>query len=280
MTVREVAERYKAAWSPGVFWPRDAFMHTKKTDQGLAALQGRVDLPDGWLSCASFFLIFAGVSPIEVFREEAHLRAAMCVGRGLCLCAIWPVLFPHGSARSVATGLAATSGEDEKVGARWARSTHSKTKEVFLWLSFGCCCIAASSRWPARRLQAWTLPGPAVRHALFLGPGYGLFAGWLLFAAALNLTHGHQLQQLPVGHAAVAGDAHRVHAPRQPVAAHPLARDRRHRGADPSTRPMPLPMLVAIFLFTPREKAHLAASFVCLLGIVVAVVLVVWKRSD
>ena len=25
VTVREVAERYKAAWTPGKFWPRDAF---------------------------------------------------------------------------------------------------------------------------------------------------------------------------------------------------------------------------------------------------------------
>ena len=37
---------------------------------------------------------------------------------------------------------------------------------------------------------------------------------------------------------------------------------------------IPLPMLIAIFLFTPRQKSHLAASAVCLLGIVVATVLV------
>ena len=30
---------------------------------------------------------------------------------------------------------------------------------------------------------------------------------------------------------------------------------------------IPLPMLIAIFLFTPRQKTHLAASFVCVLGI-------------
>ncbi len=43
---------------------------------------------------------------------------------------------------------------------------------------------------------------------------------------------------------------------------------------------MPLPMFVGIFLFTPRQKSHLAASFVCVLGIGVAAVLVYLKREE
>ena len=192
------------------------------------------------------------------------------------------MLFRTGSAKNgMATGIAVYSaGDDEGSDIPMGTSTHSKTKEVFLWLSFGVLLLAAIFAVAGSALiQAWTLPGPQYGTLIFLGPGYGLFAGWLLFAAALNLSTAISYSSYPSG-----------------TLPWPETRtEYTHRGSlwppilslvvagiavlipDPA---VPVPMLVAIFLFTPREKAHLAASFVCLLGIVVAVVLVVWKRSD
>ena len=282
VTVREVAERYKAPWTPGMFWPRDAFMHTKKTDQGSPLFKIVWTFLLAWFVCASLYLIFAGaVSSIEIFREEAHLRASMCVAAAWCLCAIWPVLFRTGSTtNNAATGFAVPSAVDEKVEASMGGSTHSKTKEFFLWLSFVVLLIAAIfAVVGCADLQAWTLPGPQYGTLLFLGPGYGLFAGWLLFAATLNLRIAISYNSYPSG-----------------TLPWPETRtEYTHRGSlwppaialviaciavlipDPA---VPLPMLIAIFLFTPRQKTHLAASFVCVVGIAVAALLVVLERSE
>jgi len=282
VTVREVAERYKAPWTPGMFWPRDAFMHTKKTDRGSPLFKIVWTFLVAWFVCASFYLIFAGaVSSIEIFREEAHLRAAMCVAAAWCLCAIWPVLFRTGSSTNAgAAGVAITSVADDKPEAPTGDSSHSKTKGAFLWISFVVLLLAAMfATIGSADLQAWTLPGPQYGTLLFLGPGYGLFAGWLLFAAAINMRIAISYSSYPSG-----------------TLPWPETRSKyTHRGSlwppalalvvaciavlipDPA---IPLPMLIGIFLFTPRQKTHLAASCLCVLGIVVATVLVVLERSE
>ena len=291
VTVREVAERYKAAWSPGVFWPRDAFMHTKKSDAGSPLYKIVWAFLIAWFVCVAFYLIFAGsISAIEVFREEAHLHAAMCVAAAFCLCAAWPVLFRIGSQSERDPDAAEEDGNDTttttttttdvKSTTPLTVSVHSNTKETFLWIAFVVLLIAAIFAVAGSALiQAWTLPGPQFGTLIFLGPGYGLFAGWLLFAAALNLRVAISYNSYPSG-----------------TLPWPETRtEYTHRGSlwppalaiviaciamlipDPA---IPLPALIAIFLFTPRKKSHLAASAVCLLGIVVATVLVVWKRVD
>jgi hypothetical protein len=284
VTVREVAERYKAVWSPGMLWPRDAFMHTKKTDKGSPLFKIVWTFLTGWFVCVAFYLIFAGaISAIEVFREEAHLRAAMCVAAAFCLCAVWPVLFRTGSAQDgVATGIAlySAAGDDEGADIPMGTSTHSKTKEVFLWLSFGVLFLAAIFAVAGSALiQAWTLPGPQYGTLIFLGPGYGLFAGWLLFAAALNLSTAISYSSYPSGTLPwpETRTEYTHRASLWPPILSLIVAGVAVLIPDPA---VPVPMLVAIFLFTPRLKSHLAASFVCLLGIVVAIVLVVLKRSD
>ena len=58
-------------------------MHTKKTTEGSPLFKVVWTFLTGWYVCVSFFLIVAGVAPtIEVFREEAQLRAAIVRGRG------------------------------------------------------------------------------------------------------------------------------------------------------------------------------------------------------
>ena len=290
VTVREVAERYKAAWTPGKFWPRDAFMHTKKTKEGSPLFKVMWTFLVAWLTCCAFYLIFAGfVKSIEIFREEAHVHAAALVSAALCMASIWPVLFRIGSSTNgVATGIALFSSADEEDAATAEDaksvpvgvSTHSKTKEFFLWASFVLLAIAAILAVAgSATLRAWTLPGPQYGTLLFLGPGYGLFAGWLLFAATLNLSVAISYNSYPSG-----------------TLPWPETRTKyTHRGSlwpptlalvisaiavlsyDPS---MPLPMLIGIFLFTPRQKTHLAASLVLLLGTLVAGWLVVSERTE
>ena len=292
VTVREVAERYKAAWTPGRFWPRDAFTHTKKSRKGSPLFKVVWTFLTGWFVCTAFYLIVAGLAPsIEVFREEEHMRAAACASAALCLCAVWPILFRIGSEKNAAaTGIVvhASGDEDGKGGGGEGMaaempvgaSAHSKTKEVFLWVSFSVLAIASMFAATASAiLQAWTLPGPQYGTLLFLGPGYGLFAGWLLFATALNLTVAISYNSYPAG-----------------TLPWPETRTEcTHRGSlwppllalvysgiavlclDPA---IPLPTFIALFLFTPRQTSHLAASLICVLGTAVATVLVVWRREE
>jgi len=289
VTVREVAERYKAVWTPGKFWPRDAFTHTKKSKKGSPLFKAVWTFLIAWLTCCAFYLIFAGaVQSIEIFREAEHVRAAALVSAALCTASIWPVLFRIGSSTNgVATGIAVyPPSADNDSAAEDARSipagvsTHSKTKEFFLWASFVLLTIAALlAVVGSATLRAWTLPGPQYGTLLFLGPGYGLFAGWLLFAATLNLSVAISYNSYPSG-----------------TLPWPETRTKyTHRGSlwppmlalviaaiavlsyDPA---MPLPMLIGIFLFTPRQKTHLAAVLVLVLGMLVASWLVVSERTE
>lgn len=289
ITVREVAERYKAAWTPGKFWPRDAFEHTKKTKEGSPLFKIVWTFLMAWFICAAFYLIVIGFAPtIEIFREVAHLRAAACASAAFCLCAVWPVLFRIGSEKKdVTTGIAvsASSGEEGKgdgaaEGVPMGNSVHSNTKRVFLWAS--CVLLLFASTFAVASsaiLQAWTLPGPQYGTLIFLGPGYGLFAGWLLFATSLNLTVAISYDSYPSG-----------------TLPWPETRtDYTHRGSlwpptlaliiggiavlciDPA---IPFPLFIGIFLFTPRQKSHLAASLICVLAIGVASVLVALERNE
>ena len=282
VTVREVAERYKAAWTPGHFWPRDAFTHTKKNstqDGGYALYKFVWMFLIAWLGCAGVFLVLAGmVSSIEVFREEAHFRAAACVAAALCLCAAWPIFFRIGStSETEADELAQQAKENmlaDPTHTAFRIGSRSKTKELFLWLSFVLLLIASGFAVAGTAtLQAWTLPGPQYGTLLFLGPGYGLFSGWLIFATALNCSVAISYNSYPSG------------TLRWPESSTEFT----HRDSlwppfiaiilllvaisalDPV---VPVPMLVAVLFFTPRHVSHLVACGILALGVALAAYLV------
>ena len=276
VTVREVAERYKAAWSPGVFWPRDAFMHTKKTDQGSPLFKIIWTFLTAWFICLAFYLIFAGaISAIEVFREERHLRAGMCISAAFCLCAVWPVLFRVGShvpPQQVKTGAQQVQAYKRRAtDGAFVAPTVDKSKGVWLWIS----CVVLALAWAlafaaAAQLQAWTLPGPQFGTLIFLAPGYGLFAGWLLYATFLNLGVAMSFDSYPEGTRAMpmGGNAEYIHRGSiWPVVASLIALGGAVAVPDPG---QPLPMAVALAFFTPRYRTNVCAVLICLGGVAFA----------
>lgn len=270
--VREVAERYKAAWTPGKFWPPDAFTHTKKREEGYAIYKWVWTFLLGWLGCSGFFLVFAGLLPeIEVFREEAHLRAAACVAAALCLCAVWPIFFRVGStAESEADDLSRLAKEDmlaDPTQTAFRIGSRSRSKEVFLWLSFGLLLLASGFAVAGSAiLRAWTLPGPQYGTLLFLGPGYGLFAGWIIFAATLNCSIAISYNSYPAG-TLQWPETRTEYTHRDslwPLAVAILLASISLIILDPA---IPLPFLLAVLLFTPRHVTHLVACGVCAVAI-------------
>lgn len=255
--VSEVAGNYKAMWMPVRFWPQnDVSFVTRKLENDFEIYRWVWTFLLVWLGCSGFFLAFAGIMPeIEVFREEAHLRAAACVSVALCLCAVWPILFCN--------GWTAQRGDDDSAV---VSKKENYTKDVSMWLSV-CLLLTASGFAVAgsATLHAWTLPGTQYGTLIFLGPGYGLFAGWIIFAAALNMRIAISNNSYPSGTS--------VQTPSQTVT--------KHR---PNLLPVvvatilvsvaliildpviPLPFLLTVLFFTPRQMTHLVACGVCALG--------------
>ena len=283
--VREVAERYKAAWTPGQFWPRDAYAHTKKRDESYPLYKWIWWFLTAWLGCAGFFLVLAGLVPsIEVFREAEHLRAGACVGAALCLCAAWPVFFRIGSTSETevdellqqAKGdmLADASHTAFRIGSR------SKTKEMFLWLSFGLLLLASGFAVAATSvLRAWTLPGPQYGTLLFLGPGYGLFTGWILFATALNCSVAISYNSYPAG-TLPWPETRTTYTHRDSLWPPFVAIILLFVSLGALDPAVPFPTLIALLFFTPRHLSHLVACGICLLGIGVSAWLVLAERGE
>jgi len=284
VTVREVAERYKTSWMPGRFWPTDAYAHTKKRDEGYPLYKWLWTFLVGWLGCAGVFLVLAGLLPsIEVFREEKQFRAAALVAAALCLCAGWPIFFRIGStSESEAEELAQQAKENMLADATHTAfriGSRSKTKELFLWLSFVllflASCFAVAG---AATLRAWTLPGPQYGTLIWLAPGYGLFAGWIVFATALSCSIAISYNSYPAG-----------------TLPWPETRtEYTHRDSlwppfvalilliisvstlDPA---IPIPMLIAVFFFTPRHVSHLVACGMLAVGVALSGYLVWDERG-
>lgn len=279
VTVAEVAEKYKALWTPGKFWPRNAAEHTTKNHgaKGYPIYKWVWMFLTAWLGCSGLYLVFAGlVREIEVFREEAHLAAAACVSAALCLCAAWPIAFRVGSTNESDT---TNTQSLTKSGARSDNESHSSTKLTFLWLSFGLLFFASGFAVAGSSvLRAWTLPGPQYGTLFFLAPGYGLFAGWLIFATALNCSVAIAYSSYPDGTLAWPNTfwnyTHRDSLWPPFVAIVLLTIS--VLIMDPA---IPLPMLISLFFFTPRHISHMIACGICAIGIAASTWLVLVERE-
>lgn len=278
ITVKDVSERYKASWFPGQFWP-SAKEHSHKRDKGSPLFGAVWAFLIAWFFVAGFYLVLAGAIPaIEIFREAEHLRAAACVSAALCLCAAWPVFFrigTHGKG-----GKSAPSATADPSAPLPRAEPFNTTKGAFLWLAWAVVTLAAILATAGSGiLRAWTLPGPQYGTLLFLGPGYGLLAGWLWFASALNCSVAISHASYPAGTVAQPdGDTSYTHRSSiWPIVIAVVLLVASLSAGDPA---IPAPALIALFFFTPKRMTHLIAAFLCVASIAVATLGVLSERSD
>jgi len=275
--VHEVADKYQTSWSPGGFWPSKE-AHGKSAENGGGSILFMIvwRFLIAWLAMSGVFLVLAGAIPaIEVFREQAHVRAAGCVALSCVLCAVWPVLFRVGShvpPQEAKTGAQQVLAYKRRAtDGAFVAPTVDKSKGVWLWIS----CVVLAIAWAlafaaAAQLQAWTLPGPQFGTLILLAPGYGLFTGWLLYATFLNLGVAMSFDSYPEGTRAmpVGGNAEYIHRGSiWPVVAALIALGGAVAVPDPG---QPLPMAVALALFTPRYRTNVCAVLICLGGVAFA----------
>ena len=289
VTVREVAAPYRTSWAPGTFWPsKTAHSQVARSREEASPVFGPVwYFLTAWLGMSGVYLILVGaITEIEVFREQAHVRAAGCAALACCLCAVWPVLFRVGShapppqmtGKQQVEQFNMQRGDHERTA---AAPRVDRTKGVWLWIAFVVLVLAwALALAAAAQLQAWTLPGPPYGTLLFLAPGYGLLAGWLLYATFLNLGVAMSFDSYPDGVREVPADGNTAYINRGsfwPLLAAVIVITCAVLIPDPV---QPLPMGVVLLLFTPRYQTNLGAAALCALGCGIAAWRIVELRDD
>lgn len=248
ITIQQVSEKYKSGWTPGKFWP-SVKNHSEKND-GSPLPKVVWSFLIAWLFASGVYLMLAGaISSIENFREHQHLQSAALVAASLCLCGLWTLFFRIGSHHDAPP-----------------QATYNKTKGAFLWISWSVLFVAAIlATLACATLKAWTLPGPQFGTLLFVAPGYGLLAGWIWFASALNCSIAISHASYPAGTVAQPdGDTRYTHrASVWPIFIALLLVLIANAATDPA---IPIPTFVALFFFTPKRATHIVASLICLAG--------------
>lgn len=204
VTIAEITGRYLTTFTPRKFWPSPCDAQAKNLENFKARAKSMLYSVVwifllAWLFCAGVFLIIAGsAETIEVFREDSHFVAAVCVSAALFLCGVWIILFRMGSQTQEALKAAVEAnnrvgGDERAAGDPLAPSKYARSpefdgrKRAWLWIAFFVLLVAWLLALSATiNIRAWTLPGEQYGTLFFLGPGYGLFTGWLAFATTLN----------------------------------------------------------------------------------------------
>ena len=274
VTVHTVSERYKASWTPGKFWPKTQTEHSKKNEHGYKIYSAVWMFLIGWLGCSSLYLVLIGlIEQIEIFRETEHLISILLVSLSLLIAAFWPLVFRLGSHPETVENMRNTHTAQEK-------KKRKMVKTIYLWIACAMLTVSASLAVAASAtLQAWTLPGPQYGPVVFLGPGYGLLAGWLLFAVALNCTVAISHDSYPSG-TLVFPDERIAYSHRGSLSPPLLAILLLAISIAIKDPAIPVPAMIALFFFTPRVNTHLVASAICLLGIVISSIVVVVERMS
>ena len=303
VTVQEVAADFRLSWSPR----KKPFPKKRLKPLGQDGEDGGSPLYSVvwgflgvWLAMSAIFLIMAGaIEEIEVFRAQAHLFASFWMLVALALCAAWTALFRVGSftaeekaamdAREM-EGRELQKLDGGKHGTEFASTTApmpdwNRHRRTFLYvaafvlgLAWLCAVVAAAS------VSAWTLPGEQYGMLLFFGPGYGLFAGWLLFAFSLSFGIAVRAQSCPDGIKPDPESLHEgdntpcVYAPSYlPVLFCGVGALVAIVSRDPA---QPVPSLVALLVFAPlAHRPNQLALLFCAVGVGVAGLLVWLKRS-
>lgn len=293
VTIREIASRYRVTWSPSKL---GVSIHDhQKPDAAGSVVYGIVwGFLLIWLFMTGVFLVIAGVADtIENFREQRQLNAAIYVAIALVICAAWiPIVRIHSKSDKEIRELQAMTfrkrvdekiaGDPNGIDPKARLPDHSdleKGKEHFLTVGFVMLCVAWALALAATvQTRAWTLPSPQYGTMLFVAPGYGLFTGWLLYAASLNFGIAYCAGSCPDGVRAVpeGANGYAYRGSTWPIVVATIALICAFAIPDPS---QPVPLVLALLFFTPRYRSNLWATAIGLLGVGLGVVHVWSVRS-
>lgn len=289
VTIAEITGRYLTTYTPRKFWPSPSDAQAKSLDdfskRSKSFLYSTIWIfLMSWLFCAGVFLISAGgADTIEVFREQEHLIAAVCVALALFFGGIWIIVFRLGSKsqlelKELNAGVKRIFEDERDNKDPFAPPKTAMLpefdgrKRVWLWIAFVVLLVAWIFALVATiSIRAWTLPGQQYGTLLFLGPGYGLFTGWLFFATTLNYGIATSARSYPdctkpPPDDAVGSTAYK--ASPVPVIAAVILLIPTVAIPDPV---QPFPMVVALLFFTPRFTRNLFAAAIGVVAIAIGV---------
>lgn len=276
VTIRQIEAAYRTTWAPSGFFPSMVNHNDSKGSIVYAVVWIFLLV---WLFMTGVFLVIAGAAEtIEVYRQEALLRATLCVCGALVVCGLWIIVFRTGSFTPTEKKEICALEREFRVNAKANKDFKApevtgvyecddSRKKVFLEIATLMLLLA----WvlvlvATAQTQAWTLPGDQYGMLIFVAPGYGLLAGWLLYATSINLGVAYCARSCP-------------DTVRPPPAD---ANDFTYRGSvwpivvatvllicavaipDPT---QPVPFVISVLLFTPRYRENLVAVALALGGI-------------
>ena len=270
VTMREITARYRTTWAPSKLFVSIA--EHQRGDEGSPVYGLMWGFLIAWLACTGVFLVIVGAfDQIKVVRAQRHLDATICVALALGLCAVWvPVFRLHSKSPKEVAAIQRTLRRQAPVASDEPlpdRTQLEEGKSLFLWVAFFILVAAWTLALLATvQIEAWTLPGPQYGTMLFVAPGYGLFTGWLLFAASLNFGIAYCADSCPDGVRAVPseGSPYAYRASPWPIAVAGVAAAAAVSIPDPT---QPVPLGVAILLFAPPYAANRWAAALGAFGI-------------
>ena len=208
VSLKDVARCYELTWSPrGACPAKDS---AEPFGSPAYAIWWTTILL--WLGCGAVYLIvIALVRTIHVYRETALVASAACVAGSLAVAGLWQVSFRMAGTRkeTVERDVEATKkvrvalkddGYDIDTEAPIMDTQRERRKKRWLWLSFCLLLLAWILALVAVGvLQPLTYPGNQYGVMILIGGGYGLYAGWLLYAMSLGVGIATSAESCPDG---------------------------------------------------------------------------------
>jgi len=220
------------------------------------------------------FLVIAGATiTIEVYREVALQDATLCVCAALAICTFWIFVFRVGSLTAAEKERMIAMERQRRTYTRsaaepkgvydiddGAKKTYFEVATAMLVVAWLLVVVATA------QVQAWTLPGEQHGMLLFVAPGYGLLAGWLLYAASINFGVAYCARSYPESVKSPPEDADGYAYPASlwPIAVAVVLLACAAAVPDPT---QPVPFVVALSLFTPRYRQNMIAVAIAVVGV-------------
>ena len=283
--LREISQRFRLTYSPSKFLPSKR-EHKAAHSRYLYKFVWGVLV--SWLTLTGIYLIVAAlVKEIEVFRARQHLVAASCIGSACVFCAAWMLIVRAGALTDEertqieacirrardrelerAEGIEGAEGDQQTPSTMPLASMNAMSSAHRTWLAVAAFVQVVAwvlSAVAVFTLQAYTLPGPQLATRILTAPGYGLFSGWMLYAAFVGMGMSSAIESYgDAGTSEVLSEHSRMYnGSVLIVVAAVLAATVGSLVPDPT---VPLPMLIVTALFVPGYTENRIACAICALG--------------